>query len=151
MKSYLRTSAIILFALLLGGLGNYWLGVSPATVQPAPPPASVWSNGWSNEDDLIAAAALWQERTPWGAPPPPPVVAAPPPPPPPVPVGVSKVGRNYTAIFRVNGSGVVRLGPGGRLPDGGHVLQVSGRRIVWMDADGKRQQREIFNSFQGGQ
>ena len=68
-----------------------------------------------------------------------------------MPVGVAKEGRNYIAIFQVNGNGVMRLRAGGRLPDGGKVLQVSGRRIVWLDADGKRQQREIFNDFQGGQ
>ena len=66
-------------------------------------------------------------------------------------MGVSKDGRNYTAIFQVNGTGVVRAVAGTRLPDGGHVLQVNGRRIVWLDADGKRHQREIFNDFQGGQ
>ncbi|WP_313249382.1 hypothetical protein [Stenotrophomonas acidaminiphila] len=151
MKSNLRTVAVILLALLLGGLSNYWFGVSPVAVQPLEPPVQAWRDGWSGDDDLLAAGATWQERTPWGAPPAPPVEAPPPVPPPPMPVGVSKDGRNYTAIFQVNGTGVIRLRAGGRLPDGGHVLQVSGRRVVWLDADGKRQQREIFNEFQGGQ
>lgn len=149
MKPYLRTLAVILPALVLGALGNRWLAASPLAVSPVLPPTSAWDNGWSNEDDLLAAAALWQEHTPWGAPPAPEAVVALPPPP--MPVGVSKVGKTYTAIFQVNGSGVVRLRAGGRLPDGGQVLQVAGRRVVWLDAEGKRQQREIFNSFQGGQ
>lgn len=151
MKSYLRISIVILLAVLLGGLASYWLGASPATVQPSKQPVLAWSEGWDGGDDLLAAGTLWQERTPWGVSPAAPVEAAPPPPPPPMPVGVSKDGRNYTAIFQVNGTGVVRLGAGGRLPDGGHVLQVNGRRVVWLDAEGKRQQREIFNEFQGGQ
>lgn len=151
MKNYLRTATVVLFAMLAGGLANYWLGASPAAVQPLRQPAQDWSDGWDAEDDLLAADALWQARAPWGAAPAPPAAAMPPPPPPPVPVGVSKDGRNYTAIFQVNGTGVVRLGAGSRLPDGGHVLQVNGRRVVWLDAEGKRQQREIFNEFQGGQ
>lgn len=151
MKSHLRTVVVILLALLLGGLSSYWFGTSPAAVRPSELPAQAWRDGWSGDDDLLAASAAWQEHAPWGAPPAAPIEAAPPPPPPPMPVGVSKDGRNYTAIFQVNGTGVVRLAAGGRLPDGGHVLQVSGRRVVWLDADGKRQQREIFNEFQGGQ
>lgn len=151
MKSHVRTLVVILLALVVGGLSNYWLGAAPAAVQPLRLPAQAWSDGWSGDTDLLAVSALWQERAPWGALPPPPAEAAPPPPPPPVPVGVSKDGRNYTAIFQVNGTGVVRLRAGARLPEGGHVLQVNGRRVVWLDADGKRQQREIFNEFQGGQ
>ncbi|KRG87099.1 hypothetical protein H7691_02530 [Stenotrophomonas sp. CW117] len=151
MRSHLRTLAVILLALLLGAGSSYWFGASPTAVRPLELQAQAWRDGWSGDDDLLAASAIWQERAPWGAPPAPPVEASPPAPPPPMPVGVSKDGRNYTAIFQVNGTGVVRLRAGGRLPDGGHVLQVSGRRIVWLDAEGKRQQREIFNEFQGGQ
>ncbi|SBV37065.1 exported hypothetical protein [uncultured Stenotrophomonas sp.] len=151
MKHQLRIAVAMLLALLAGGLANYGLGASPAAVQPLQQPVQEWSDGWHSEDDLLAAAGLWQQRAPWGAAPAAPVEAAPPPPPAPVPVGVSKDGRNYTAIFQVNGSGVARLGAGDKLPDGGQVLQVSGRRIVWLDAEGKRQQHEIFNDFQGGQ
>lgn len=151
MKPHLRITAVILLALLVGGGANYWLGDSPAQVQAQPAPSQAWDTGWRDEDDRLAAAALWQLHAPWGAVPAAPGEAAPPPPPPPVPVGVSKVGRTYTAIFQVNGSGVIRLGANGRLPDGGRVLQVSGRRVVWLDAEGQRQQREIFNDFQGGQ
>ncbi|MCG8277903.1 hypothetical protein [Stenotrophomonas sp. NLF4-10] len=151
MKPHLRIAAVILLALLAGGLANYWLGASPAAVQPVRQPQQAWGEGWGSEDDLLAAGNVWQERAPWGAAPAAPVEAAPPPPPPPTPVGVSRDGRNYQAIFQVNGSGVVRLGAGDRLPDGGQVVQVSGRRIVWLDAEGKRQQREIFNDFQDGQ
>ncbi|WP_442682418.1 hypothetical protein ACSBPQ_12290 [Stenotrophomonas sp. JC08] len=151
MKIHLRNAVLIVLALLLGGLSSYWFGASPAAVVAPEPPAQAWRDGWSGEDDLLAASATWQERAPWGAPTAAAVEAAPPPPPPPMPVGVSKEGRNYMAIFQVNGTGVVRLGAGGRLPDGGHVLQVNGRRVVWLDADGERRQREIFNEFQGGQ
>ncbi len=151
MKIHLRNAVLIILALLLGGLSSYWFGASPAAVLAPEPPAQAWRDGWSADDDLLAASVAWQERAPWGAPPAVAAEGAPAPPPPSVPVGVSKEGRNYTAIFQVNGSGVIRLGAGGRLPDGGHVLQVSGRRVVWLDADGERRQREIFNEFQGGQ
>ncbi len=152
MKQHLRSFAIIVIALLLGGLASNWLGASPAAIQPVKPAVSDWDEGWKAEDGLPGAAAVWQEKAPWGAPPAAAAAAAePPPPPPPVPVGVAKDGKRYTAIFQVNGDGVMRLQAGGRLPDGGKVLQVSGRRIVWLDAEGKRQQRDIFNDFQGGQ
>lgn len=150
MKSHLRTIALILLAMLLGGLCNYWFGASPVAMQPLALPPQDWKEDWNGEEDLLAAGAIWQERAPWGAMPVAPV-DAPPPPPPPLPVGVSKDGRNYTAIFRVNGTGVIRAGTGARLPDGSRVIQVSGRRVVWLDAEGKRQQREIFNEFQGDQ
>lgn len=153
MKPQLRSFAIIVVALLLGGLASSWLGASPAAVQPATPVATAWDAGWNADGSLPDAAAVWQDKAPWGARAPDPAAASaePPPPPPPVPVGVTKDGKRYTAIFQVNGNGVMRLQAGGRLPDGGKVLQVSGRRIVWRDADGKQQQREIFNDFQGGQ
>ena len=152
MKQQLRALAIIVVALPLGGLASNWLGASPAVVRSPQPAAAGWDEGWKAEDGLSSAAAVWQEKAPWGAPPAAAAAAAePPPPPPPVPVGVAKDGKRYTAIFQVNGDGVMRLQTGERLPDGGKVLQVSGRRIVWLDAEGKRQQRDIFNDFQGGQ
>lgn len=152
MSGSLRVLLLALVSLALGWLASGWLAASPAAVKPAKPVAVAWSMPWKASAGLQDAAAVWVERAPWGAPP---AAAAaeqaPPPPPPPVPVGVAKDGKRYMAFFQVNGSGVMRLGPGGKLPDGGQVLQVSGRRVVWLDAEGKRQQREIFNDFQGGQ
>lgn len=151
MNRLLRSVIVVVAALLLGALASQYLAASPAAVRAQPQPAVVWTDGWAPGPDPADAVSVWQSASPWGAAPAAAAEALPPPPPPPVPVGVAKEGRNYIAIFQVNGNGVMRLRAGGRLPDGGKVLQVSGRRIVWLDADGKRQQREIFNDFQGGQ
>lgn len=151
MNPLLRSVAAVVAALLLGALASHYLAASPAAVRAQAQPAVTWSEGWAPEPDPADAVSVWQSASPWGATPATAAEALPPPPPAPVPVGVAKEGRNYLAIFQVNGNGVMRLRAGGRLPDGGQVVQVTGRRIVWLDADGKRQQREIFNDFQGGQ
>lgn len=149
MKHPLRIVLALAVAIALGwGLSNL-LAASPGGVRAANPAAEAWGGGWAKPEDLAQLAGVWKDKTPWGAPPVAPAAAAPPPPPPPLPVGVSKSGRNYTAIFQVNGTGVMQLHAGERLPDGGQVLQVAGRKVVWRDAGGKRQQREIFNEFQG--
>lgn len=151
MKKILRITIVMVAALLLGGLASTWFGASPAAVTPVRQADLPWSDGWALEDDLLTANAntTWQNAAPWGAAPVA-VVEAAPPPSPPSPVGVARDGRQYTAIFQINGNGVVRLAAGDRLPDGGgNVLQVTGRRIVWLDAQGNRQQREIFNNFLG--
>lgn len=151
MNALLRSALVVAAALLLGALASQYLAASPAAVRAQPQPAAAWADGWAPAPDPADAVSLWQSRSPWGAAPAAAAAEALPAPPPPVPVGVAKQGKSYTAIFQVNGNGVMRLRTGDRLPDGGQVLQVSGRRVVWRDADGKRQQREIFSDFQGGQ
>ncbi len=129
------------------GIGANVLFVSVPGALPAEPRTAA---AWTLDDgvtpvDLDATDAIWAEKTPWGAPPQPP---GPPPPPMPTPIGVIKDGRNYRAVFNVEGAGQLALLPGQALPGGGRVLSVAGLKVAWVDRDGQRHQRVIFNTYQ---
>lgn len=98
--------------------------------------------------DVAALEMIWRERTPWGVEPKAPVPAELAPPPGPLPIAVLKDARGYRAVFTIHGAGQLALAAGGRLPDGGRLLSVAGLKVAWIDGDGQRHQREMFNTYQ---
>lgn len=141
MKSLWRNLLVVAAAFSSGMAAYQALGSSPAAAAPAASGAVKWNQPGASAPDLKQADATWDERAPWGAPPQP---VAPPPPPVPVPVGIIKVARGHEAIFMIAGAGELRLRPGGRLPDGGRLLRISGLRVTWVDGAGQQHQREMF-------
>ncbi len=135
-------------AALLGGGANLLLLPAPSTAAAKPLADAPWELSPAKAWDRDAIDAAWADKAPWGAAPKPQEPAAPPPPPPPELVGVIKDGKTYRAVFSVPGAGQLALLPGSALPGGGRVLSVAGLRVVWVDADGARHQREIFNTYQ---
>ena len=141
-------SLVIVVAAFGVGVGAYFaLGASPAKVVPKLPADPEWKPVEASVQDLVLADARWSEHSPWGAAPKPPEMPPPPPPPPPVAVGIVKTPRGPEAIFMIHDAGEIRVAPGGRLPDGGRLLRISGFRITWVDAKGLKQEREMFTVF----
>lgn len=147
LAKFARPALIGVLAIGFGIGANVLFVRVPGTLPVEPPEAGVWElDEGAPLADLDATDAIWAEKTPWGAPPQPP---GPPPPPPPSPIGVIKDGnRNYRAVFNVEGAGQLALRPGERLPGGGRVLSVAGLKVVWVDGDGQRHERVIFNTYQ---
>lgn len=142
-----RDGAIVAGACVLGALASLLFGTSPAAVTPQRNADVEWAPVGMRVPDFERVDAVWVARAPWGALPvpvepeePPP----PPPPPPPVPVGVVGSGRAVQAIFMVHGEGGVRVPIGGRLPDGGQLVRVSGMKVDWVDGDGQPRERRLF-------
>lgn len=101
-----------------------------------------WSMPVPAEIGIAKANQQWAAHLPFGAPP---LPEPPPPPPPPIPVGIVKVASGYEAIFVVAGHPIeLRLRPGGRLPDGGRVIQIREMEVAWVDGQGRRQRREML-------
>ena len=131
-------------ALLLGGLVNLLFGASPGKVKPLAAADQDWQPVAMRVPDLVALDPVWEARAPWGVLPRPPEPPPPPPPPPPAPVGIVGTGSAKQAIFMIHGAGELRVGAGGMLPDGGQVLEVLARKVVWTDGAGVRQERRMF-------
>ncbi len=144
-----RALAIVAAAFGVGVIAYLAFGASPATVVPAPPAEVDWHPLDARVPDLSVADASWEKYTPWGAPPKP-TVEAEPPPVPPIPVGVTRGEKGPEAIFMIAGAGELRLPPGGQLPDGGRVVQVSGLRVSWVDGNGQQHEREMFQPAPAG-
>jgi len=145
MNSVWRNLLAIAVAFSGGMAAFHAFGPAPAAIALAKPAPVKWGIARGAGPDLDGADGIWDERAPWGAPPKPVEPPPPPPPPAPVPVGIVKVARGYEAIFMVPGSGVeFRLRPGDRLPEGGRLLRIQGLRVLWIDRDNKKQQREMF-------
>ena len=131
-------------ALLLGGLANLLFGASPGKVKPLAAVDQDWQPVAMRVPDLVALDPVWEARAPWGALPKPAEPPPPPPPPPPAPVGIVGTGSAKQAIFMIHDAGELRVGAGGMLPDGGQVLEVLARKVVWTDGAGVRQERRMF-------
>lgn len=145
----LRALAMVAAAFGVGVIAYLAFGASPATVVSTPPAEVDWHPLDARVPDLSAADADWEKYAPWGAPPKP-VVESEPLPIPPKPVGVTRGDRGPEAIFMIDGAGELRLAPGGQLPDGGRVLQVSGLRVSWVDGNGQQHEREMFHQAPAG-
>ena len=130
-------------ALLLGVLANLVFGASPGKVKPLAAANQDWKPVAMRVPDLAMLDTTWEARAPWGAVPKP-VEPPAPPPPPPVPVGIVGTGAARQAIFLIHGSGELRLGVGGTLPDGGQVLEISAMKVAWVDGNGARHERRMF-------
>lgn len=147
MRPFWKNLAIIVVAFGAGVAGYSFFGASPDKLV-APPLREVeWKPVQATLPDLAAADDRWVELAPWGAVPKPVEAMEAPPPPPPVAVGIAKGARGPEAIFMISGAGELRLPPGGRLPDGGRVLSISGMRVTWVDGKGLKQEREMFMAF----
>ena len=131
-------------ALLLGVLANLLFGASPGKIKPLAAADPAWQPVAMRVPDLAPLDATWEARAPWGALPKPVEPPPPPPPPPPTPVGIVGTGSAKQAIFIIHGAGELRVGVGGMLPDGGQVLEVSAKSVVWTDGAGVRQERRLF-------
>ena len=131
-------------ARLVGGLANLLFGASPRKVKPLAAADQGWQPVAMRVPDLASLDTTWEARAPWGAAPKPVEPPPPPPPPPPMPVGIVGAGAAKQAIFLIHGVGEMRAGPGGALPDGGQVLEVSAMTVVWTDGQGVRHERRMF-------
>ena len=147
MKPVLKSLAVIVVAFGVGVAGYSFFGASPDKLVPPSPGDVEWKPVQAWIPDLAAADEQWSQLAPWGAVPKPAEALAPPPLPPPVAVGIAKGARGPVAIFMISGAGELRLPPGGRLPDGGRVLRISGMRVTWVDGKGLKQEREMFMAF----
>lgn len=152
MNIAVKSSIIVFIGLVIGICSSLLFGAAPSNVSADVSADGEWGPAWSPPLMLQAVDAQWDTLSPWGKLPVPAAAesAQPLALPPAVPVGVVRDGKRHVAIFQVNGNGVMRASTGDALPDGARVLQVGAGRIVWLDAKGKRQQRDIFNNFQGG-
>lgn len=150
MKPLSTIALGLLLAALLGAGANRLLVAVPAPVENKPLAEAPWMLSAVPHWDGGAVDAAWAEAAPWGAAPKPAAEAAAAVAAPPQPelVGVIKHGAAYRAVFSIAGAGQLALAPGTTLPGGGRVLSVQGLRVVWVDADGIRHQREIFNTYQ---
>ena len=147
MKPLWKNLALIVLAFGVGVAGYALFGASPDKLVPPSPGDVEWKPVQAWVPDLAVADERWSELAPWGAVPKPAEALLPPPPPPPVAVGIAKGARGPEAIFMISGAGELRLPPGGRLPDGGRVLRISGMRVTWVDGKGLKQEREMFMAF----
>ncbi len=140
MKPWLRHLLLAVASLAAGGLGFLALGSGPDPAAAATQPQAAWRLPIPPRGNLAAADAVWKKRAPWGAPPStetekPPVW---------LPAGIVGVGSTAYAVFVATGEPEVRIRPGGRLPDGGKVLQISRSRLSWIDAQGAKHEREML-------
>ena len=147
MKPLWKNLAVIVAAFGVGVAGYALFGASPDKLVPPSPGDVEWKPVQARVPDLAAADERWSELAPWGAMPKPVEAPRPPPPPPPVAVGIAKGARGPEAIFMISGAGELRIPPGGRLPDGGRLLRISGMRVTWVDGKGQKQEREMFMAF----
>lgn len=147
MKPLWKNLAVILVAFGVGVAGYVLFGASPDKLVPPSPGDVEWKPVQAWIPDLVSADERWSQLAPWGAMPKLAEALAPPPPPPPVAVGIAKGARGPEAIFMISGAGELRIPPGGRLPDGGRLLRISGMRVTWMDGKGQKQEREMFMAF----
>ena len=145
MTPELRRHAWLLAgALALGAVANMLVGPSPGKVKPVVTADLPWQPVAMRVPELALLDPTWEARAPWGAAPRPVEPPPAPPPPPPTPVGIVGAGSAKRAIFMIHGAGELRVGVGGALPDGGRVLEVSARNVVWTDGAGARQERRMF-------
>ena len=147
MTPELRRHAWLLAgALALGAVANMLVGPSPGKVKPVVTADLPWQPVDMRVPELALLDPTWEARAPWGAAPRPVEPPPAPPPPPQTPVGIVGAGSAKRAIFMIHGAGELRVGVGGALPDGGRVLEVSARNVVWTDGAGARQERHMFLS-----
>lgn len=142
--------------IVLGGLIALGVGVVGALVFGAAPQqasgqalADPWRAPQGRQPDLAMLDARWEKTPPWPQPPKP--VEAPLPavdaPPAAVPLGIASGRRGQEAIFSVPGSGELRLGVGGRFPDGGRVTRVSRLGVEWVDGAGEHHEHAMFSTY----
>lgn len=150
MKTGWRIPLLACGALVLGALANLLFGAAPSEPLPVSTDGDDWHLPQGQVLDFERLDARWQARAPWPAPPPQSAAdaaAAVEEAPPILPIGIARGRSGHEAIFSVPGAGELSVPPGGELPDGGRVLQVSALRVDWLDGKGRQQQREMFNTY----
>ncbi|MFN3703334.1 hypothetical protein [Thermomonas sp.] len=149
-STILRLALGALFAMAAGAVANRVLVDIPPTAPIAHAASQDWRIPPSPRPPLKSVDAAWEKVAPWPLPPPPEAVVGEVEDAGPVamPVGIARSRSGARAVFAVQGMGNMLLRAGAPLPGGGKVLRVSGLSVEWIDAKGRRQRREMFNSYQ---
>lgn len=131
-------------ALALGATGHALLGDGPGSATAGHLVAVDWTSPAVPSQELSAADAVWEGRTPWGERPATAAGDGEPEIPPLMLVGVVAESDGSRAVFIVPGQGEVQAKAGDSLPDGGRVTAVTPFLVSWTDGGGTQHEQALL-------
>jgi len=144
MIAWYRPAIALGACFLLGALSWFALGGDPDAEVSGASQDIAWVPPAISRGSLDISDAVWQERDPWGATPSGPAPGEELAPPSAIPVGTTRTGGEWLAVFLAPDGSTLRLRQGDALPGGGSVEKVTEFDVAWTDPLGNRQEQHLL-------